>query len=151
EVEHQRSWKTVAPRLGGSRHRAPAPSAVVRRSRLWAGEGRSACVSAHTTQSRVAAPPPLTTDHSVTIPVSVSPRFGLASVKPDSVRMRPSGVERWRSVTRDASPIGCTGVLTVGTRGRAGAGEVRIRIRGGSETYIAWSEEPLPKGAAVLV
>jgi hypothetical protein len=24
-------------------------------------------------------------------------------------------------------------------------------VRGGSEAYIAWSEEPLPKGATVLV
>ena len=37
------------------------------------------------------------------------------------------------------------------TRGGTGPGEVLIKIRGGSETYLAWSDEPLPKGANVLV
>ena len=32
-----------------------------------------------------------------------------------------------------------------------GPGEVRIKIRGGSETFIAWSERPLLRGATVLV
>ena len=52
---------------------------------------------------------------------------------------------------RDESSIGCVGILTVGTRGADGPGEVRIKIRGGSETFLAWSERPLPKGATVLV
>jgi hypothetical protein len=47
--------------------------------------------------------------------------------------------------------IGAIGVLTVATRGQAGPGEVLIKIRGGSETYIAWSPTPLPRGATVLV
>ncbi len=51
----------------------------------------------------------------------------------------------------DSSAIGSVGVLTVGTRGGGGPGEVRIKIRGGSETFIAWSENPLPRGATVLV
>jgi hypothetical protein len=51
----------------------------------------------------------------------------------------------------DSSAIGSVGVLTVGTRGDRGPGEVRIKIRGGSETFIAWSESPLPRGATVLV
>jgi hypothetical protein len=54
-------------------------------------------------------------------------------------------------MARDESAIGTVGVLTVGTRGSAGPGEVRIKIRGGSEGYLAWSETPLPKGATVLV
>jgi hypothetical protein len=54
-------------------------------------------------------------------------------------------------VARDESSIGRVGVLTVGTRGKDGPGEVHIRIRGGSETFLAWSEKPLPKGATVLV
>jgi hypothetical protein len=54
-------------------------------------------------------------------------------------------------VARDESSIGRVGVLTVGTRGKAGPGEVHIKIRGGSETFLAWSEKPLPKGATVLV
>jgi len=47
--------------------------------------------------------------------------------------------------------IGCIGVITVATRGQAGPGEVLVKIRGGSETFIAWSPEPLPKGTTVLV
>jgi membrane protein implicated in regulation of membrane protease activity len=51
----------------------------------------------------------------------------------------------------DPSAVGRTGVLTVGTRGAAGPGEVLVKIRGGSETYLAWSDEPLPRGTSVLV
>lgn len=47
--------------------------------------------------------------------------------------------------------IGCIGVLAVATRGAAGPGEVMVKIRGGSEAYIAWSPDPLPKGTTVLV
>ncbi|MEP7026362.1 MAG: hypothetical protein ABJB47_21670 [Actinomycetota bacterium] len=52
---------------------------------------------------------------------------------------------------REAAVIGSIGVLTIGTRGIEGPGEVLIKIRGGREAYIAWSPEPLPKGATVLV
>lgn len=41
--------------------------------------------------------------------------------------------------------------MLVGTRGKGGPGEVLIKIRGGSETFLAFSDEPLPKGATVLV
>jgi hypothetical protein len=54
-------------------------------------------------------------------------------------------------VVRDTEPIGCVGVLVVGTRGTKGPGEVLVRVRGGTETFIAWSEEPLPKDATVLI
>ena len=54
-------------------------------------------------------------------------------------------------LARDESCVGQVGVLTVATRGGSGPGEVRIKVRGGSETFIAWSEEPLPRGATVLV
>ena len=54
-------------------------------------------------------------------------------------------------MARDESSIGCIGVLTVGTRGSRGPGEVHIKIRGGTETFLAWSETPLPKGTTVLV
>jgi len=54
-------------------------------------------------------------------------------------------------VARDETCIGSVGILSVGTRGGDGPGEVRIKIRGGSETFLAWSEKPLPKGATVLV
>lgn len=49
------------------------------------------------------------------------------------------------------SAIGCIGVITVATRGQAGPGEALVKIRGGSEAFIAWSPEPLPKGTTVLV
>ena len=54
-------------------------------------------------------------------------------------------------MARDESSIGRVGVLTVGTRGSGGPGEVHIKIRGGTETFLAWSEKPLPKGTTVLV
>jgi membrane-bound ClpP family serine protease len=51
----------------------------------------------------------------------------------------------------DVSPMGRIGVLLIGTRGADGPGEVLIRIRGGSETYLAFSDEPIAKGTTVLV
>jgi hypothetical protein len=59
-----------------------------------------------------------------------------------------SDAEPWR---RDESSIGLVGVLVVGTRGADGPGEVHLRIRGGSETFLAWSDYPLAKGTTVLV
>jgi hypothetical protein len=54
-------------------------------------------------------------------------------------------------MTADLSPVGCTGVLVVGTRGADGPGEVVVKIRGGSEAFLAFSDEPLSKGTTVLV
>lgn len=54
-------------------------------------------------------------------------------------------------MVQDWAVIGCTGELLIGTRGSAGPGEILVRVRGGSETFLAWSPEPLPKGATVLV
>ncbi|MFF2132576.1 hypothetical protein ACFVW1_46040 [Streptomyces olivochromogenes] len=54
-------------------------------------------------------------------------------------------------MVQDEAVIGCTGELLIGTRGTAGPGEILVRIRGGSETFLAWSQEPLPVGATVLV
>ena len=54
-------------------------------------------------------------------------------------------------MARDESAIGLVGVITIATRGQAGPGEVRIRIRGGAENFIAWSQRSLPKGTTVLV
>lgn len=51
----------------------------------------------------------------------------------------------------DESLIGSIGVLTVATRGESGPGEVMLRIRGGRECYLAYSTDPIPKGASVLV
>jgi hypothetical protein len=54
-------------------------------------------------------------------------------------------------MARDDAVIGCTGTLLIGTRGPAGPGEVLVRVRGGTETFLAWSEDALPQGATVLV
>jgi hypothetical protein len=54
-------------------------------------------------------------------------------------------------VPGDASLIGSIGVLVIATRGQAGPGEVLLKIRGGTEAYIAWSTEPIAKGQTVLV
>jgi hypothetical protein len=54
-------------------------------------------------------------------------------------------------VTAHESPVGCYGKLTVATRGPAGPGEVLVKVRGGTEAYIAWSEQPLARGTEVLV
>ncbi len=51
----------------------------------------------------------------------------------------------------NVSAIGSIGVITIATRGTAGPGEVLVKIRGGSEAFIAWSPEPLAKGTTVLV
>lgn len=51
----------------------------------------------------------------------------------------------------DDAVIGCVGVLHVGTRGQRGPGEAVVRVRGGTEAFLAWSEQPLPKGTRVLV
>jgi hypothetical protein len=54
-------------------------------------------------------------------------------------------------VSPDESVVGCSGELLVATRGEAGPGEVLIRTRGGTEAWLAWSEQPLPKGTTVVV
>jgi hypothetical protein len=54
-------------------------------------------------------------------------------------------------VTGDISVVGCIGEIIVATRGTAGPGEVLVKIRGGSEAFIAWSPEPLRRGTTVLV
>ena len=54
-------------------------------------------------------------------------------------------------MARDESVVGTVGVLVIATRGPAGPGEVRVRIRGGTEKFLAWSEGPLAKGTTVLI
>jgi membrane protein implicated in regulation of membrane protease activity len=55
------------------------------------------------------------------------------------------------TVVGDEALIGAIGVVIVATRGQAGPGEVLVKIRGGSEAYLAWSDDPIPRGATVLV
>jgi predicted nucleotidyltransferase len=54
-------------------------------------------------------------------------------------------------VAGDESLIGSIGVIIIATRGAHGPGEVLLKIRGGTEAYLAWSPEPIPRGATVLV
>jgi hypothetical protein len=51
----------------------------------------------------------------------------------------------------EESPIGLAGRIVTATRGADGPGEVELRIRGGTEIFIARSAEPLPRGQAVIV
>jgi hypothetical protein len=50
----------------------------------------------------------------------------------------------------DQAAVGCVGVVTVATRGSAGPGEVQLHVRGGTESFHAWSDESLPVGTPVL-
>ena len=54
-------------------------------------------------------------------------------------------------MTPDEAVVGRTGRLIVGTRGAGGPGEVLVQVRGGTETFLAYSDEPLERGATVLV
>jgi hypothetical protein len=51
----------------------------------------------------------------------------------------------------DDARIGVTATVTVATRGADGPGEVLATVRGSRESYLAWSPQPLAKGANVLV
>jgi membrane protein implicated in regulation of membrane protease activity len=51
----------------------------------------------------------------------------------------------------DTEVVGCVGVITVATRGPEGPGEAHVKVRGGSESFFAYSEEPLARGTTVLV
>ncbi len=46
---------------------------------------------------------------------------------------------------------GTTGTLTAPTRGPGGPGEVSLLVNGAHEIFLATSDEPLPRGATVLV
>jgi hypothetical protein len=54
-------------------------------------------------------------------------------------------------LAKDEACIGQVGTLVIATRGADGPGEVLVKVRGGSEAFLAWSETPLPRGATVLV
>jgi hypothetical protein len=63
-------------------------------------------------------------------------------------RTRPMGDY---AIVSDISVIGCVGTLIVATRGNRGAGEVLLTVQGSREAFLAWSDDPLPKGTKVLV
>ncbi|MET9293632.1 hypothetical protein [Streptomyces sp. NPDC003077] len=50
----------------------------------------------------------------------------------------------------DPSPIGAIGRVTVSIP-RDGPGEVLLAIRGGSEAFAAWSDEPIARHVRVVV
>jgi len=50
----------------------------------------------------------------------------------------------------DQTPIGLIGTVVTATRGHDGPGEVELPIRGGTEVFIARSDEPLTVGTTVL-
>ncbi len=47
--------------------------------------------------------------------------------------------------------MGCVGKVIVATRGVDGPGEVLVKVRGGTEAYVAWSEQPLARETSVIV
>lgn len=47
--------------------------------------------------------------------------------------------------------MGKLGRVVIALRGRGRPGEIMVRIRGGSETFIAHSDEDLPVGSSVIV
>jgi hypothetical protein len=51
----------------------------------------------------------------------------------------------------DRSPIGLVGRIVTASRGPDGPGEVELHVRGGRETFIAISREPIPVGDSVMV
>jgi hypothetical protein len=53
--------------------------------------------------------------------------------------------------SRDESPAGLSGYVTVAIPGPGRAGEVQVAIRGGTETFIAYAEAAVGRGATVLV
>nr|BBX79888.1 hypothetical protein MFLOJ_36750 [Mycobacterium florentinum] len=73
-----------------------------------------------------------------------------AGVYPCGKRAETPSMEEYATVS-DALAIGCVGKLVVATRGDRGPGEVLVTVRGSKETFLAWSDDPLPKGSMVLV
>ncbi|MDA8301478.1 MAG: hypothetical protein M0005_08005 [Actinomycetota bacterium] len=55
------------------------------------------------------------------------------------------------SHTERESVVGKSAHVSVAIPGGAKAGEVVVRIRGGSEAYIAYSDEQIDAGAEVVV
>jgi len=71
----------------------------------------------------------------------------------DRLQRRNARAPRWEEYrgVGDVSVVGCVGSLIVATRGEAGPGEVLLTVRGSKEAYLAWSDQPLPRGTEVLV
>lgn len=54
------------------------------------------------------------------------------------------------SADAEQSPVGAVGRVTVPIPA-GGPGEVLIPMRGGTEAYAAWSDQPIAKGTRILV
>jgi hypothetical protein len=54
-------------------------------------------------------------------------------------------------VSNGDSLIGLVGQLTVSVPADGGPGEVVLSIRGGSESFAAWADEPIKKYTRVVV
>jgi hypothetical protein len=54
-------------------------------------------------------------------------------------------------VSTDDPVVGCVGKVITATRGVDGPGEVLVSVRGGTEAFLAWSEEPLALNTSVIV
>lgn len=50
-----------------------------------------------------------------------------------------------------ASELGLTGTVIIATKGADGPGKVELTMDLGTECYIAYSQEPIPKGKLVVV
>ena len=59
--------------------------------------------------------------------------------------------EDGRLSSSNHSLVGLVGKLVIATRGADGAGEVKLRIRGGTEHFLARSREPIAAGTTVMV
>ncbi len=49
------------------------------------------------------------------------------------------------------SPAGRTGYVTVAIPGRGRPGEVLVAIRGGTEHFLAYADQPIERGVEVIV
>jgi hypothetical protein len=54
-------------------------------------------------------------------------------------------------MSEDTGLIGLVGHLTVSVPADNGPGEVVLAVRGGTETFAAWADEPIPKYTRVVV
>jgi hypothetical protein len=66
--------------------------------------------------------------------------------------MRKLGRESWLAVSADADQglLGTIGRVTVSIP-VDGPGEVLLPVRGGTEAFAAWSDEPIPRHSRIVV
>ncbi|HTW08806.1 MAG TPA: hypothetical protein VME46_14925 [Acidimicrobiales bacterium] len=74
---------------------------------------------------------------------------GLAGEKPGLARAYPEFVTM--SAQEPSNVVGRTAHVVVAIPGGERPGEVVVRIRGGSEAYMAFADQPVEMGAQVVV